>query len=203
MNFTALEETLKRKGFAVASFSTAAEAADYLDRELDGKTVGIGGSDTIKTMGLAERLRKHNTVYWHWLPDQKQAHGADAVRRMAMDTQVYLTSVNALAETGLLVNIDGTGNRIASISFGHEKVYVLVGRNKITPDLDSALWRARNVAAPKNAQRLGYQTPCAVKGDRCYDCNSPDRLCRGFLITERPMRGTEMEIVLIDEELGA
>lgn len=121
----------------------------------------------------------------------------------AAGTEVYLTSANGVAETGELVNIDGTCNRIASSVYGHKRVYLVVGVNKIEPDYDRALWRARNVAAPKNAQRLGRKTPCAVKADRCYDCKSPERICRGLsVIWGRPTPVETMEVVLIGEELG-
>ena len=86
--------------------------------------------------------------------------------------------------------------------FGHRKVYIVAGKNKVSPDYDSALWRLRNVVAPKNAQRLGRKTPCAVKGDKCYDCHSPDRICRGLVVLYQKMRPMDMEVVLIDQELG-
>ena len=116
---------------------------------------------------------------------------------------IYLTSVNGLAETGELINIDGTGNRVASTIFGHEEVYFLIGRNKLAPDYDAALWRARNIASPKNAHRLGCKTPCAVKGDKCYDCSSPERICRALAVLwEKPKGIGRAEVVLIDEDLG-
>ena len=129
--------------------------------------MGLGGSGTLNAMGIYERLETHNTVFWHW----KQP--ADEARRAAMQTQVYLTSANALAETGEIINIDGVGNRLAGTLFGHEKVYFVIGRNKLAPDYEKAVWRARNVAGPHRAQQLGKKTPCAVKADRCYDCKSP------------------------------
>ena len=114
-----------------------------------------------------------------------------------------LSSVNGLAETGELINIDGAGNRVASTLFGHKRVYFVVGANKIAPDYDAALWRARNIAAPKNAQRLKRKTPCAAKGDRCYDCSSPERICRELVVLwDKPMGVDTMEIVLIDQDLG-
>ena len=120
-----------------------------------------------------------------------------------MTTQVYLSSVNGLAETGEIVNIDGTGNRVASTIFGHDVVYLIVGRNKIAPDYEKALWRARNIAGPKNAQRLGKATPCAARGDKCYDCDSPQRICRSLVTFWRKSGGIpKVEIVLVDEDLG-
>ena len=115
---------------------------------------------------------------------------------------MYLSSVNGAAETGELINIDGTGNRVASGLFGHEKVYFIIGQNKVAPDYDAALWRARNIAAPKNAQRLGVQTPCAVKGDRCYDCKSPQRICRALVVYWEKPRSMDMEVVLVRQDLG-
>jgi hypothetical protein len=110
--------------------------------------------------------------------------------------------VNALSENGEIVNIDATGNRVASIFYGHDLVYLLIGENKIEPDYDSALYRARNVAAPLNAKRLGKKTPCAVKADKCYNCNSPDRICRALsVLWEKPM-AAEIEVLLIHENLG-
>ena len=189
-----LQKSLEAEGFAVSRFDTAAQAADYLDAALDGKTIGIGGSVTVQEMGLGERLAKHNTVLWHW---------AGSTTQDAAGAQVYLTSVNGAAETGELINIDGTGNRVASTIFGHEEVYFIVGVNKLAPDYDKALWRARNVASPKNAQRLGKQTPCAVKADKCYDCKSPERICRALTVLwEAPKGIGRSEVVLIDQELG-
>ena len=86
--------------------------------------------------------------------------------------------------------------------YGHKKVYLVVGRNKLAPTYDEALWRARNIAGPRNAQRLGAKTPCAVKGDRCYDCKSPGRICRALVVLWRCMMNSDMEVVLIDEDLG-
>ena len=122
---------------------------------------------------------------------------------MAAAADVYLLSANAIAEnTGEILNIDGTGNRVASSLFGHRKVYLVAGRNKVSPDYDSALWRLRNVVAPKNAQRLGRKTPCAAKGERCYNCDSPERICNGLVVLYKKMRAMDMEVVLIDQELG-
>ena len=194
--FDTVKKNLEDRGYAVRVFASGAEAAAYLDEAIDGKSVGFGGSVTLDQLGLYETLGKHNTVVWHWKQDAAQA------RREAMTTNVYLTSANGLAETGEIVNIDGMGNRVAATLFGHEKVYFVIGRNKLAPTYDAAVWRARNVASPKNAQRLGRKTPCAVKGDRCYDCKSPDRICRGLVTLWGPMMGMEAEVLLIDEELG-
>ena len=193
--FDTVKKNLEDRGFSVRTFATAAEAAAYLNEAIDGKTVGFGGSVTLQDMGLYELLGSHNEVHWHWVNGPEE-------RKAAMGTQVYLSSANGLAETGEIINIDGGGNRVASTLYGHEKVYLVIGRNKLAPTYDEALWRARNIASPKNAQRLGRKTPCAVKGDRCYDCKSPDRICRGLVVLWGAMMGMETEVILVDEDLG-
>ena len=195
MAFETVKKNLEARGFSVSTFSTAAEAAAYLDSAIDGTTVGIGGSMTVQQMGLHEKLAAHNEGHWHW------TDGPEA-RAKAAHADVYITSANGLTENGEVINIDGAGNRVASTLYGHKRVYFIIGRNKLAPTYDEALWRARNIAAPKNAQRLGKKTPCAVKGDRCYDCKSPDRICRGLVVLWGPSMGVETEIVLVDEDLG-
>ena len=197
-DFSRVKQNLEARGFRVSVFATAAEAADYLDSAIDNTSVGFGGSVTLEKMGLYERLERHDRVNWHWRP---MDDGADA-RQAAMTAEHYITSVNGLAETGELINIDGTGNRVASTLYGHKKVWFVVGRNKLAPTYEEALWRARNIAAPKNAQRLGRKTPCAVKADRCYDCKSPERICRGLVVLWEAIGSMEMEVVLVDEALG-
>lgn len=196
-NFNVVKTSLEARGYMVRVFSTGKEAADYLDAAVDGTSVGFGGSATLDALGLYERLGTHNQVVWHWKQEDK-----DAARREAMTTGVYLTSVNALAETGELVNIDGAGNRAAAMLFGHEKVFYVIGRNKLAPTYEEAVWRARNIAAPQRARQLGKKTPCAVKCDRCYDCKSPERVCRGLVTLWGPMMGMEAEVLLVEEDLG-
>lgn len=200
MNFSIVEKNLKDRGYTVTCFATAAEAVQYLDTQIDRQTVGFGGSLTLEQMRLYEALQSHNTVFWHWhLPEGKTAK---EIRFAASEAAIYISSVNGLAETGEIINIDGNCNRIASILYGHKKVYLVVGENKLAKDYDSALYRARNVAAPRNAQRLGVNTPCAAKGDRCYDCKGPERICRGLsVLWEKPL-AEEFEVILIQEALG-
>lgn len=189
-----LRKNLESNGFAVSCFATAAEACDYLDKKLDGKTVGHGGSVTLQEMGLLDRLESHAVLY---------RHQPGNIPAGAWTAQAYLCSVNGLAETGEIVNIDGTCNRVASTLFGHEELYLVVGKNKIAPDYDAALWRARNIAAPLNARRLGRKTPCAVKGDKCYHCNSPERICRSLTVLwKKPFGIQRAEVVLVDQDLG-
>lgn len=198
--FEKVKANLEARGFAVSCFEAASKAVEYLNGVIDGATVGIGGSMTVKEMGLYERLKEHNAVSWHLLPSEGKSTFDVIAEANASD--IYISSVNGLAETGEIINIDGTCNRIATILYGHKKVYLIAGVNKLAPDYDSALHRARNIAAPLNAKRLNKRTPCAVNADRCYDCESPERICRGLsVLWEKPGRG-EYEIVLVNEKLG-
>lgn len=193
-------DNLKRRGYEVTIFDTGAEAAAYLNEAIDGRTVGFGDSETMLSMGLYDLLSAHNEVR-----DPMHRPAGRTFRQVARDTlltDVFLTSLNAMSETGELVNIDGTGNRVAGSLFGHEKVYFVVSLNKLCPTLDDAVWRARNVAAPQNAARHGFNNPCAVKADRCYDCSARDRICNALVVHYRKMRGIKMEVVLIRETLG-
>ncbi|NLD19882.1 MAG: LUD domain-containing protein [Clostridiales bacterium] len=201
MNIQTAIDALKKNRYSVSYFTTGEEAADYLDSKLDGRIIGFGDSATMNHMKLYDRLSAHNTVY-----DPNQSKDNDEFLEIAqkcLTTEIYLTSVNAMSETGEMVNIDGTGNRIAGSLFGHERVYFVVSTNKIEPDLERAIWRARNIAAPKNAERYALRTPCAINGDHCYNCSSPDRICNAMTIYMKKLNDIEdVEVVLIDEELG-
>ena len=198
--FTKVAENLKKLGYQVTVFDTAAQAADYLCGEIKDTTVGFGGSITLRDMGLYDRLQETNKVAWHMYPAEGQ--NKDELRMLARNTDVYLTSANGLAETGEIINIDGAGNRVSESIFGHKKVYFVIGKNKLAEDYDKALWRARNIAGPRNAQRLGMKTPCAAKADRCYNCSSPDRICKVLSVFWGAPMGADCEVVLIKEDLG-
>ncbi len=202
MDLRTVKENLEKRGFFVRIFATGKDAADYLNQEINDTSVGIGGSVTVKEIGAFESLKAHNEVWWHNDPAQLAEYGDVELRKRAATAEAYISSVNGLSEDGQIVNIDGRGNRIAATADGHARVFFVVGRNKIAKDLEGAIWRARNIASPKNAQRLGLQTPCAVKGDKCYDCNSPQRICRALMIMERAMNGQSTEVLLVDEPLG-
>lgn len=191
----ALQKNLTARGYAFSYFETAAQAADYLDGSLDGQEIGFGGSVTLRDMGLYERLGAHNNVHWHWMNRDSMA--------LAQAAPVYISSVNGLSETGEIINIDGGGNRLASLQYGHKHIYLVVGINKLRPTFEEALWRARNIASPKNAQRLGSKTPCAAKGDKCYDCKVPGRICRSLnVLWHGTFETGSVEVVLVNEALG-
>ena len=140
-------------------------------------------------------MSQNNTVDWHWKAPGKET------RRQAAFTDVYCCSANAISEDGEIFNIDGTGNRVAGTLFGHERVFIVAGTNKICPDFDAALKRARNTAAVKNAERLDKKTPCRIDGV-CHDCHGREGICRALTVLWGPMNGMETEIVLIDGDWG-
>lgn len=198
MDLEKLQKSVERLGMGYRYFETGAEAAEYLASELKGHSVGIGGSMTVESIGLYDRLTAQGTdVAWHWKQD------ADEARARAALAEYYVCSANGIAETGEIINIDGLGNRVASTLYGHRRLYIVAGTNKVQPDFESAFYRARNVAAPKNARRFGKKTPCVTGELRCYDCSSPERICRGISVLMKPMMGMEKcELVMIGEELG-
>ena len=190
------KENLEARGYAVRLFPDKESAAKYLNEVIDGTSVGFGGSMTLDQMGLFPSLGQHNTVFWHW-----KQNPADA-RASAANAAVYLSSVNALAETGEIVNIDGTGNRVASMIFGPKNVALIIGKNKFAETMDECMDRIKAVACARNAQRLGLSTPCAVAG-RCTDCFSKERICSVTTIIEaKPGAISEMHLILVDEVLG-
>lgn len=197
MNQEILKKNFEAHGFKTSFFETKEEAANYLSQVISGKKVALGGSVTAQEMDLGKLLAKDNEVIWHWIEPEVQTLAK------ARDAQIYITSANGVSETGELVNIDGTGNRASETLYGPQKTYFVVGSNKLEPNLHQALHRAKHVAAPRNAVRLGVKTPCAAGGGiRCYECSSPERICHATVILERPCKGMEVEVIFIEEPLG-
>lgn len=195
-----LEKTgknLERRGFRVHRFASGAEAAEFLVQTLHGTSIGIGGSVTIDTLGVYDHLCGSNEVFWHW------KNHAPETRERAGKAETYLCSANGVSENGEIVNIDGFGNRVAGTIYGPERVFLVVGRNKIAPDLTGAIDRARNIAAPLNARRLSRHTPCAVGEPRCHDCRSPEKICGVMTVFFMPPTSIkEFHVILVDEDLG-
>lgn len=186
---------LEMRGFSVKFFSNGASATKYLTETIMDTTVGIGGSKTVEALGLFEELSRRNIVYWHW-----KSNEAD-IRDKENSAAVFISSANAISEDGEILNIDGGGNRLAGQVYGKKHTYIIAGTNKICPDFTSALYRARNVAAVKNAERFQVNTPCRMDG-KCHDCRVPDRICGALLVLWQPPKGMNVEIVLVDEALG-
>lgn len=195
-----LEKTgknLEGRGFRVHRFASGTEAAEFLVQTLHGTSIGIGGSVTIDTLGVYDRLCGSNEVFWHW------KNHAPETRERAGKAETYLCSANGVSENGEIVNIDGFGNRVAGTIYGPERVFLVVGRNKIAPDLTGAIDRARNIAAPLNARRLNRHTPCAVGEPRCHDCRSPEKVCGVMTVFFMPPTSIkEFHVIFVDEDLG-
>lgn len=193
-------ENLKKNNFDVKYFDNSKEAVHEILKEIKSEeTVGIGGSMTIKELQLDSLLKQRgNTVYWHWL--ESTPEDMNKARQSASQSDVYLTSTNALTQDGKLVNTDGTGNRVAAMFYGPKKTIVVCGINKIAENLDAALERIE-MNAYKNARRLKLNTPCAIN-ENCSDCSSPQRMCNiTTIIRKKPMQ-KDITVILINEELG-
>ena len=163
----------------------------------EGASVTMGGATSAHEIGLVQALKAGNYSFI----DRDAYEDKRAAMLAAYDADVFLSSVNAMTEDGILVNIDGNANRVSAIAQGPRKVVFIVGMNKVTPDLDSAMKRARNVAAPINAVRIGTDTPCTRTGT-CMDCKSPDTICCQFLITRFSRHAGRIHVILVNENLG-
>ncbi len=160
-------------------------------------SVTMGGGMSVHEIGLVSSLK---TEQYHFI-DRDAFEDKRAAMLEAYDADYYLSSANALTEDGILVNIDGNANRVSAIAQGPKHVIMIVGMNKVCKDLDSAMKRARNVAAPANAQRFGLSTPCAKTGT-CFDCKSPDTICCQFLITRYSKHKGRIHVILVNDSLG-
>lgn len=195
--FQRLEKTLAKNGFKVKIFNNIVDIKEELLSKINLEdTVGIGGSVTIQELGIYEKLKERgNDVFWHWRKD------VDSPLDKARNADIYLTSTNALTMDGKLVNMDGNGNRVASMINGHKDVFIIVGKNKICDDYGAAINRIETIAAPKNAERVNLKLPCRyIK--KCIDCNSLDRMCKVETIIHRNPSHTQIHVYLVDKELG-
>ena len=162
----------------------------------EGSTIAMGGCMSAHEIGLIDALKKGNYNYL----DRDKMEPRESLLA-SYDADVFLTSPNAISNDGILVNIDGNSNRVSCIAQGPKKVVFIVGMNKICSDLDEAIKRARNVAAPANAQRFDVKTPCKVTG-KCADCKSPDTICCQFLITRYSRHEGRIHVILVNDTLG-
>ncbi len=193
---------LERHGFKAFVVDDADAARRLvLERTADLHSFGVGGSDTIRAIGLVHALKAAGkTVYDHWQPGLT----AEQIHQVRLDqgrADAFLCSANAVSLSGEIVNVDGMGNRTAAMSFGPRQVVIVAGMNKVTPDLTAALARVKHVAAPMRARSLNRQTPCAQTGI-CQDCDSPQRICRITTILHRCPMGAEVTVVLVCQTLG-
>ena len=188
-------ESRNMKGYYAASREEALRLA--LELIPKGSSVTMGGAMSAHEIGLVDALKGPDYRFI----DRDACADKRAAMLAAYDADVFLSSVNAMTEDGVLVNIDGNANRVSAIAQGPKKVLMIVGMNKVCKDADSAMKRARNVAAPANAQRFGLSTPCAKLGT-CMDCKSPDTICCQFLITRYSRHTDRIHVILVNDNLG-
>lgn len=193
---------LDRNGFKTTLCDSRADAVAWLLNEaVEAKTVGCGGSMSLTELGIMEQLEAAGkTVLFHNRPGISPEERR-SIMQQQLGCDLFLSGTNALTLQGHLVNVDATGNRVAAMTFGPRKVIVVAGANKLCLNLEGALRRVREKAAPPNARRLGFDTPCAKTG-LCADCHSPMRICRITTIIERCPRATDLKICLVNTPLG-
>ncbi len=196
---------LKRNGFDAtyihARKEVVARVLDFIPLDA---LVGVGGSVAVRELGLVVLLgSRGNKIADHWQARQEELAPKEVmkIRRLLLDCDVLLTSTNAVTEAGQLVNVDHAGQRVAAMIFGPRKVVIIVGVNKVVRNVQEALERIRNIAAPMNAKRLKVKVPCTTTGI-CTDCDSPDRICNVTTIIERRPVFTDISVILLGEVLG-
>ena len=188
-------ESRNMSGYYAESREAALKQALALIPE--GSSVTMGGAMSAREIGLVDALKAGNYNFI----DRDNYTDKRAAMLAAYDADVFLSSANAITEDGVMINIDGNSNRVSAIAQGPRKVVFIVGMNKVCPDVDGAMKRARNVAAPINAQRFGLNTPCAKTG-ACMDCKSPDTICCQFLITRFSRHEGRIHVIMVNDNLG-
>lgn len=191
-------EGLKSRNMSGYYVQTKEEAlSKALELIPEGSVVTKGGSMSVLEIGLSDALNNGNYTFY----DRDHTDDKMKAQLAAYTADVYLGSSNAITEDGVLVNIDGNSNRVSAYAFGPKKLVLIVGMNKVSRDVDSALKRARNEAATINVQRFGLNTPCTKLG-KCMDCKSPDTICCQFLITRYSKHKDRIHVILVNDNLG-
>jgi hypothetical protein len=196
-------EGLKKNGFNALYCQNSGEVFHYiLNEATEAKSVGFGGSLSVADLKLADKLKgMGKEILNHNVPDLTPEEKLVILRRQ-LTCDLFLTGSNAVTLSGILVNIDGNGNRVAAMTFGPKKVIVVVGRNKLVDGgVEDAVHRIKSFASPPNTKRLGLATPCATTGF-CCDCDSPQRICRVTTIIDRKPRNTDIRVLVVNEEMG-
>ena len=201
-----LKEALEANNFEVFVADNTEDAKKVVLEQIiprtGAKSVSWGGSVTLVSTGLYDALKESTDMEVLDTYDKKPSPEESLERRrQSLLVDLFLAGTNAVTESGQLVNLDMIGNRIGGITFGPKHVIILVGRNKITTDLDEAMSRIKDYAAPVNTMRLDKKTPCA-KTSYCEECNSPDRICNSWAITEKSFPKGRVKVVLINQDLG-
>lgn len=201
-----VKEALEKNNFDVFLADTAEDAKNIALKEiipgLDVKSVSWGGSMTFISTGLFHALKDDTSMtVLNTFDKTLSMEDQLAVRRASLTADLFVTGTNAVTENGWLVNLDMVGNRVGAIGFGPKHVLILVGKNKICSDLEEAMFRIKDIAAPTNCMNLDKKTPCREKGF-CHDCSSPDRICNTWAITEKCFPKKRIKVILIREDLG-
>jgi hypothetical protein len=197
-------KNLKKRGMDGILCETSAQAVEEICRMIPaGALVGLGGSETVIESGLIDALRRMEIRLLDRYKEGVSKDEVNDMRRQGLLADVFICSSNAITADGRLVNVDGTGNRVAAMIFGPKKVIVIVGMNKVAADLDGAIARVKGVAAPANSLRVGADTPCSHTGF-CQDphCHPPHRICCQLVVTEANMTPGRIVVVLVNEALG-
>ncbi len=163
----------------------------------EGSKVSMGGGSSVHEIGLAEALNKGNYNFVDWI----EAEDKREAMLFSYDADFFLSSANAITNDGIILNIDGNANRVSAIAQGPKKVLFIVGMNKVCADIDMAMKRARNIAAPANANHYCTTTPC-IKTGTCLDCKAPDNVCCQFLMTRYSSHEDRIHVILVNETLG-
>lgn len=187
-------ESRNMSGYYAADKEAAVKQA--LELIPEGSSIAMGGCASAHEIGLIKVLEDGN---YNYINRDKLSPREGLLA--AYDADVFLSSANAITSDGVMVNIDGNSNRVSCIAQGPKKVVFIVGMNKVCSDLDAAMKRARNVAAPANAQRFEVKTPCKTTG-KCFDCKSPDTICCQFLITRYSRHKDRIHVILVNDTLG-
>lgn len=196
-------ENLEKNGFKASYFEKSETAIKYIQSIAENyNKIGFGGSMTVlQSLKLDELLKGKGKEILNHNIGSLSAEEKLEIRKKQLTCDLFITSTNALTKDGKLINTDGVGNRVGAMIFGPEKVLVIAGVNKIVKDIDAGLKRIKEIAAPMNTKRLNMNTPCAVTGV-CSDCNSPQRICRVTTIIEKKPNFSDIEIIIIGENLG-
>ena len=198
IDYEALASKLEHRGFIPHIVENADALRDALMELLEDGSVGFGGSSGVESLKLYERLKENGReVWWHWKDEDKKT-----ARKMAMFCDWYVCSANALTEDGQIVEIDGTGNRVAALICGPERIAVVAGSNKLAKNVEEGIRQIKARVSPANARRLGLKTPCALT-DRCGNCLKGDSMCRVTAVFDQPTRNaSEFHVFLLKEPLG-
>ncbi|HWS30620.1 MAG TPA: lactate utilization protein [Clostridia bacterium] len=196
-----LEDNFLKRNIRVLWFTTFEDAKKYLLEEVPSNaTIGIGHSQTLQAIGITEAFQKKGNIVY----DKELGTTNEEVRllkRNSLLADYYISGTNAISVDGRIVNIDHSGNRVAALAYGPDKVFIVVGKNKITNTYEEAIKRTKNIASPQNAKRAGYNPPCVLIG-YCSDCLSPERVCNIVSIIEGQHIRGRITLLIVSEDAG-